>query len=304
MLKFFSAPLFAGAILGVLFPYQSLTLTWTSSLLLFLLLFLNTLSIDKKKFLRLSLRRSAWVQCLLAQFLIFVFFPVVFTAVALQFLRDQDFAFGVAVATLAPCALVNPFFAQIRGGDTGLALMNVVVSTLLGPFVTVPMLAVTALSPVFIDTKFLLLYLLLLTVLPLALSALTGAVLPRLAKASAGWLPAGNSLILASLMFILVGSSLNRVPFRMLLNSDLFVLVALFLFLDFGIFALVRWTGRAFFNRPDTETLALSVASRNFAVTATVMLILHPKAALPSAIGLLIHTLFFQWLLSSARKAA
>lgn len=288
----------------MLFPYQSLTLTWTSSLLLFLLLFLNTLAIDKRKFVRLSLRRSAWVQCLLAQFLIFVFFPVMITAGALQFLRDQDFAFGVAVATLAPCALVNPFFAQVRGGHSGLALLNVVVSTLLGPFVTVPMLALTALSPVFIDTKFLLLYLLLLTALPLAVSAGVSALAPRLAKASVKGLPVANSLVLASLMFILVGSSLNRVPFRMLLSTDLFILVVIFLVLDFGVFGVVRWTARAFFNRPDAETLALSVASRNFAVTATIMLIFHPKAALPSAIGLLIHTLFFQWLLSSARRKA
>lgn len=288
----------------MLFPYQSLTLTWTSSFLLFLLLFLNTLHVDKKKFAALAVRGSAWTQVALTQFLIFIFFPVVITALALQFLRDPDFAFGVAVATLAPGALVNPFFAGHRGGHAPMALMNVIVSTFLCPFVTVPILALTALSPVFIDTKFLLLYLSLLTVLPLLLSAVVSGIAPRLAKKSANWLPAANSVILASLMFILVGSSLNRVPFRMLISQDLLVLVALFLFIDFGVFALVRWTARAFFNRVESETLALSVATRNFAVTATIMLIFHPKAALPSAIGLLIHTLFFQWLLIGRRRKA
>ncbi len=302
MLKFFSAPIFAGVVLGILFPYKSLSLTWTSSLLLFLLLFLNTLAIDKKKFLALAGRRSMWLQCVLAQLLIFVFFPVIQTALALQVLRDQDFVFGVAVASLAPCALVNPFFANHRGGDSGLALMNVIISTLLCPFVTVPILALTALAPVFIDTKFLLLYLFLLSVVPLVASFSTSLVFPKLGRASVKWLPLGNSIILALLMFILTGSSLHRVPFRLLLSQDLVVLVGLFLLIDFGIFLALRWAGRLFFNRINTETLALSVASRNFAVTATIMLVFHPKAALPSAIGLMIHSLFFQWLLSSARR--
>lgn len=266
------------------------------------MLFLNTLAIDKRKFLQLATKKSPWLQCVSSQLLIFVFFPVVQTTVALMFLRDQDFAFGVAVASLAPCALINPFFATHRGGDPGVALLNVVISTLLCPFVTVPLLAFTALAPVFIDMKFLIQYLLLITVLPLALSFFVTLVFPKIAKWSVRWLPAGNSLLLAMLMFILVGSSLNRIPYRLLLNRDLAVLVGLFLFIDFGIFWLMRKTGRLFINRLKTETMALSVASRNFAVTATIMLTFHPKAALPSAIGLIVHSLFFQWLLSSARK--
>lgn len=289
-------------IFGLLFPYKSLSLTWTSSLLLFLLLFLNTLGVDKKKFANLALKKSMWLQCASAQFFIFLFIPVVVTTVTLQFVHDADFVFGVTVASLAPCALVNPFFADHRGGDPGLAVMNVVVSTLLCPFVTVPMLAVTALAPVFIDTKFLLLYLVLLTVLPLIASFTFSTVFPKLAKKVPRSLPLANSVILAVLMFILVGSSLNRVPIRLLLNRDFAVLVILFFLIDFGIFLVMRWAGRMFMNRVNAETFALSTASRNFAVTATIMLIFHPKAALPSAIGLMVHSLFFQWLISSARK--
>jgi len=285
----------------LLFPYTSLSLIWASSLLLFLLLFLNTLAVDKRKLI--SVRSGLW-QCLSAQALIFVFFPVCTAALTILAVKDQDFVFGVAVAALAPCALVNPFFANHRGGDQGLALLNVVVSTLLCPLITVPMLAWSKLSPVFLDVQFLLVYLSLLTVLPVLLSFGVTWIFPKIAGRAARWLPAGNSLILALLMFILVGSSINRVPLRLLLSRDFAALVIIFVLVDFGIFAALRWSAGQFVKRAGAETLAISVASRNFAVSSSLMLAFHPKAALPSAVGLVIHCFFFQWLLNSKAKGA
>lgn len=284
--------------LGLIFPYTSLSLIWASSLLLFLLLFLNTLAVDKRKLISV---RSGWWQCLTAQALIFLFFPVCTAAATILLVRDQDFVFGVAVAALAPCALVNPFFANQRGADPGVALLNVVVSTLLCPLITVPMLAWSRLSPVFLDAKFLFTYLSLLTVVPVALSFLITYFFPRVAGRASRWLPLGNSLILALLMFILVGSSINRVPLRLLLGRDMAALIAIFVLVDFGIFFAMRWSASQFFKTAKAETMAISVASRNFAVSSSLMLAFHPKAALPSAIGLVIHCFFFQWLLSSAK---
>ncbi len=286
--------------LGLAFPYTSLSLIWASSFLLFALLFLNTLAVDKRKLITF---RSGWLQCVSAQLLIFLFFPVLQTALASLLLRDQDFVFGVAVAALAPCALVNPFFAGQRGGDTGLALLNVIVSTLLCPFVTVPLLALSKLAPVFLDTRYLLVYLSLLTVVPVALSFTVSYFFPKLPSRAAKWLPTGNSLILALLMFILVGSSLNRVPLRLLLNYDFAVLVGLFLFFDFGVFLITFKGAQGFIKKAKAETMALSVSSRNFAVSSSLMLAFHPKAALPSAVGLIIHCFFFQWLLNAKKGA-
>src|SRR5262249_28916804 len=152
-----------------------------------------TLAVDKRKLITF---RSGWLQCISAQLLVFVFLPVCTAAAALVLLKDQDFVFGVAVAALAPCALVNPFFAGHRGGDAGLALLNVVVSTLLCSFVTVPMLAASNLSPVFLDAKFLFYYLSLLTVLPVALSFGISFAFPRVSGWAGKWLPSFNSIIL------------------------------------------------------------------------------------------------------------
>jgi predicted Na+-dependent transporter len=218
--------------------------------------------------------------------------------------KDQDFVFGVAVASLAPCALVNPFFAGHRGGDISLTLLNVLISTLLCPFIIGPLLKWSNLSPVFLDVQYLSWYLALLTVVPVIFSFVITQLFAPISRKVQPLLPAANSLILAVLMFILVGSSLERVPLRLLLSSDFATLVALFIFLDFGVFLLSQASARQFLKNDAAEAMALSVASRNFAVSSSLMLAFHPKAALPSAVGLIIHSLFFQWLLSGRKGAS
>jgi len=294
LLKLFSLPILVGIGFGVVFPYQSMSLIWLSSILLFLLLFLNTLAIEVGQ-VRLSLSQN-WSPSLLALFLIFGLFPLILAAAARLLLKDQDFAFGLVVSALAPCALVNPFFARLRGGDAPLSLVHVILSTLACPFLTLPMLKALGFESVYLDFNYTLLYLASLTILPVGVSLLVARAWPTIQKKMAPALPPLNSLILAMLMFILVGSSLSRVPVRFLSQSDFLVLIAFYLLMDFGFYWGVKYSGRLFFNAATSETLALSVASRNFAVSASLMLFFHPKAALPSAVGLMIHALFFQWL--------
>jgi predicted Na+-dependent transporter len=263
-----------------------------------LLLFVNTLAVEKRKW---NPGGGKWLQCLATQALIFIFVPVCTAAAASLMVKDPDFVFGVAVASLAPCALVNPFFAALRGGDAGMALLNVLVSTLICSFVTAPLLKWTNLSPVFLDMRFLSLYLTLLTAVPTAISFGVIRLYPAVSSRVRPWLPLSNSIILAVLMFILVGSSVDRVPLRLLLSYDFAALVFLFIVLDFGVFLLAKFSALQFIKRPMAESLALSVASRNFAVSSSLMLAFHPKAALPSAIGLVVHSLFFQWLLNGRK---
>lgn len=276
-----------------------MSLTWLSSILLFLLLFLNTLEVDPRALTRLT--RAQWRESAFSLALIFLFFPLLTAAAARLFLRDQDLAFGMVITALAPCALVNPFFAKHRDGEADVALLNVFLSTLLCPLVTVPILHVLGMQSVFLDTRYMIYFLLTLTAGPLLLSlAVVGARGPIVSLT--GSLPWINSLILASLVFILVGSSLERVPMRNLWDRDFFVLAVMFLIFDFGFYGLTRWAGALFVSPVSAETMAISVATRNFAVSASLMLFFHPKAAVPSAVGLLIHILFFQWLLASTKR--
>lgn len=278
-----------------------MSLIWISSILLFLLLFLNTLAIERKQVVTSLVKR--WPESALTMGLIFVFFPLVVAAASRLFLKDQDFAFGMVISALAPCALVNPFFSQLRGGDPALSLVNVILSTLICPLVTVPMLWILGHQSVYLDSKYTMVYLFSLTFFPVAASLAWGNFWPNTRVRLSAHLPLLNSVILAVLMFILVGSSLARVPLRLIAESDLPILVLFSLISDFGFYFLVRSAGGLFFGKESAETLALSVSSRNFAVTASLMLFFHPKAALPAAIGLAVHALFFQFLTWKNQKA-
>lgn len=278
--------------MGIAFPFKSMSLIGMSLILLFLLMFLNTLAIKQEELFK----SSGWKAAFVTLILMFGLFPLMQTAAALLLIRDHDFVFGFVVSALAPAALVNPFFARHRGGDAPLALLIVMLSTVLCPFLTVPVLNALGMSAVFLNSKYLIAVLTALTLLPVAASLLTNRLWPASARRSAPLLPYANSLILASLMFILVGSSLNQIPFRLLFNSDFFRLLGLYLVFEFGTFFVVRHAARQFTLPARAESVALSVSTRNLAISASLMLFFHPKAALPPAIGLAVHALFFQWL--------
>ncbi len=301
LLRFFSLPIFVGVALGTVYPYPAFSLIWLSSFLLFTLLFVNTLSFEWRTVLPMV--KGSLPQILSAQVLIFVFFPVVISAAGALLLRDRDYAFGIAVSALAPCALINPFFAERRGGSRDVALINIAISALLSPLLTGLILDLLGFGGIFTAPGAYFRFLALLTVVPILFSWPVGRVLPRVRDILVSQTPLLNSLLLAALIFILTGVSLNRAPLRLLLDSELALVFGFYFLMDFGIYLLVRKTASAFFSSKAAETLALSAGSRNFAVTAALLLTFYPKAALAPAVGLLVHGLFFQWLLLTAPAA-
>ncbi len=269
-------------------------MVWLSSVFLVLLFLFNTLAIDPKQLFKIS--KSEWRQSLVTMTLIFLILPMMQAAAALTFLKDRDFALGVVVASCAPSALVIPFFSRLRGGNAPLALVNVVASSLMCPVMIVAVLYMTGLNSVFIDVRALGLYLFALTALPLLLSLILIWWRPKISATVAPSLPYLNSFLLAALMFILVGCSLNQFPIRLLWSGDLLPLLVFFALTEFGIYFAAHQCARLFIGSSDSETMALSLSTRNFAVSASLLLFFYPKAAIPSAIGLMIHAGFFQWL--------
>lgn len=271
-----------------------MTLVWLSSIFLFLLFLFNTLSIGATQLLNISLEQ--WRQSLVTLILMFFVQPAIMTAVALMALKDRDFALGVVVASCAPSALVNPFFSRLRGGDAALSLLSVVLSSLLCPLMIVLTLYLTGFNAVFIEVRTLAVFLFSLTALPLLFSLVIAWIWPSISRFVTPTLPFINSFLLAALMFILVGCSLHQVPLRLLLKGDLPALILIFIGAEFGLFFVARQAARLFMGWATAETLALSLSTRNFAVSASLLLFFYPKAALPSAVGLMIHAAFFQWL--------
>jgi predicted Na+-dependent transporter len=294
LLKIFSLPIVIGITLGVVFPYQSMSLVWLSSVLLFFLFLFNTLAIGPAQLFALTPRQ--WRESIITLILMFLVQPIFFAALALVSLKDRDFALGVVVASCAPSALVNPFFSRLRGADSSLTLLNVVLSSVLCPLMIVLMLYLTGFNAVFIEVRTLAIYLFALTALPLLSSLVIAWWWPSVSRFVTPALPPLNSFLLATLMFILVGCSLHQVPLRLLLKGDLLPLLLIFGAAEFGLFFVARQGSLLFMNKSSGEALALSLSTRNFAVSASLLLFFYPKAALPSAVGLMIHAVFFQWL--------
>lgn len=272
-----------------------MSLVWASSVLLFVLLFLNTLSGEMENIPRLSRREAA--ETLLGLALTYVIAPVIMTALASRVLQDRDFLIGFTISTMAPAALVAPFFARARGGDRRAALAGVVTTTLACPFALALFLPRLIPDNMYINTSYTVTYMAALTILPVLTSWIATRACPRLPVFLEPAMPTANSVILAALMFILVGSSLHKVPLHSLAIRDLMALAGLYLVFDFGIYILGRRAFGLFFTPSTAEALALNLSTRNFAVTAGLMLFFQPKAAVPSAVGLVIHGLFFQFLL-------
>jgi len=283
-----------GILAGFYFPYQSQTLIWASSILLAVMLTLNVLETSPGAIWQ-SLRHDSFGSfCVLL--LLFIVFPVLHTAAAAALLQDKTYIFGLAAASFAPSALVVPLFLRRNGGNTSLGVAIVVTSTLLCPLVMVPMLGFLGVNEGFLDTRALFLTLLPLTVIPVGFGLLLTSVFPAVRKPLLRHAPLLNSWLLGILLFILVGSALPRMPLRLWWNADIFVLLALMLWMDFGVYFLVR--------RIWNETAAIAVSARNFAIPASLLLFFDPRAALPAALGLVVHAFFFEWLMHKNPKPA
>jgi BASS family bile acid:Na+ symporter len=216
------------------------------------------------------------------------------TAIASALLRDHDMVFGVAMSSLAPVALVVPLFLRKNNGDIAFGVLMVVASTLLCPLVLLPLLGLMGMTQSYLDARSLMLYLFPFTIAPVVIGLLVSKFLPRAKKLLSPLTPYVSSTLLGLIMFILVGSAFNRAPIRSWLSGNLVVLTLLMVWMDFGVYWLIRWAWN--------ESAAITIACRNFAVPASLLLFFHPKAALPSAVGLVVHAFFFQWLMS--KKAA
>lgn len=277
----------AGIVAGIALPYQSLALVWASSLLLALLLVINAAAVSLAE--TAASLQAAPARAALLLFLLFGALAPIQTLLASLLLHDAGYVFGVAAASLAPPALVVPLFLRRNGGNTALGVALVVIGTLLCPVLTPPALELFGVNAGYVDTRALFLTMIPLTVLPVA----AGLALPRLWPAGASALrqaaPRISSLLLGVLLFILVGSSLPRLPLRAWYTPDLAWILALMIWMDFGVYFLFR----ALLG----ETAAIILSARNFAVTAGLLLFFDPRAALPSAIGLAVHAVFFQWLM-------
>jgi len=290
----FSLPILVGIIAGILFPFQALELIFLNNFLLFALLFLNSLSIETDRLF--TLHNTGWRESLFFLGVNFVFLPCVLINLCQLLLQDSNLIFGFTLSTLAPTAFVAPYFCKLQNGNANKSLWYIAVSTFFFPCAIFIYFSLLVDAPFFINTPSILRLVLLITFLPILLGLACARLFPVMRGKLYQTAAPVNSMILALLMFILCGSSLNKFRFSSLQDSNLLILTLLLIILDFGLYYFIKFFASHWFDTKETNTLAVSVSLKNLAIPASLLLSFQPKAAIVPALGLIVHAFFFQWL--------
>jgi BASS family bile acid:Na+ symporter len=291
---FFSGPILIGIIAGIIFPYKALELIYLNNILLFLLMLANGLGTDVSQIVQWSRAKTKETAVFLA--FLFLFLPIVLINVASYLLTDANYLLGFALCCIAPTAFVAPYFCKLRGGDADQAIVNILISTLLFPIISLIYISCFLSVQHFLDMNSVVLLVFLVTILPLILSLLLNRFLPKVKQSIEPLQLPINSLLLAALMFILCGSAFNKLRPSHFLETEIIFAILLLIILDFGVYFGVRFLFSGKSSESKTRTLAISVSLRNLAIPASLLLSLQPKASIIPGLGLVIHCFFFYWL--------
>lgn len=289
----FPLAIFAAALLGVFFPYTALALAPYGFVFLALLMAGAGIAVDTNRLRRASGR---WPALLLGIFLAHIFLPLVFLTLAQLLLRDPQYIFGAYFAALAPVAIVAPFFTKLAGGDEEFAYLLMILSSVVYPVAAIGLLWALPTAGMRVEVMALAKGMLLMVLLPAAVSALLARFFPALRKLALPYVPTLNAACLAALVFTLFGAAMGRLNFSYLEVQELVILLGLAFLQDFGVLFLLPYCLRPFFSAKDVKALAVTLAMKNTAVAAGLLLFFSPRAAVPAALVFLPHALLWGWI--------
>jgi hypothetical protein len=106
-----------------------------------------------------------------------------------------------------------------------------------------------------------------------------------------------NMLAISLLAFIYLGSSVSKLNLSYTPIREILAIITVLFFQDFGVYFISQWTMRQFFSKEKALALSISLSMKNIAVSGAILLFYDPKASLASAIGFLVHALFFNYLI-------
>lgn len=276
--------------LGLAFPYTALTWMPYGFLFFFALMLAAGFSVAPRRAVHFRAHAPA---LLVALFLCFVFLPLLQLTLARFLISDRHYLAGIYFGALAPVAIVAPFFTRAVQGDEEFAHLLMVASSALFPFAAFAMLLTLPLGGLPLDLLPLAKGMVLLVVLPVALSLAANHFLRGLRPRLERFLPLINSACLGALVFILFGSASGRLNFSYASGPELGKLLALGFFQDFGVLLLLAWLAPKFLPPRTARALAVSLSMKNTAISATLLLFYSPNTAVPATLIFVPHALLF-----------
>lgn len=299
MSKFFGLPILASIILAYFFPYFSLPLSRYIFLILFLMMFWTSLSLDYKKLKNFS---QLLPQVGIGLILSFVALPLFFLGLASLVLSDSKFIYGFFFSTLNPIAIVAPFFVRANKGHEEFSFIFMVATMLAAPFLTPLMIQFFASDVWRIDLALLSKTMILLTALPLVLGALASRFLSQTRPFFIKHSPLANALFLSFINYAFFGVAFQRIHWAIVPISEIVLLFGLAFIQDFGVYFLLQNVLSKRWGQVDRESLVISLSMKNVAISSALLLSLDPKASFASSIGFLAHAFFFNFLLVKGKK--
>lgn len=292
MIKFFGLPIIIALGIGYLLPYYGLKLSPYAFIVLFLMMTFSSLDI-KWSYLKKTLEYKK--ELTIGLFLLFLFFPLAQWFLAKLFLTDESFILGTVFSSLCPIALVAPNFAKLHKSDEPLTYLFMIFSMLIFPFILFPLNQSPQFKAVLIDA-------LLLVFFPILIASSLNLLLPRLSIKLKKIATEFNMFAIAFLAFIYLGSSISKLNLEYTPIKEIFGIITVLAFQDFGVYFLARFILGNIFEAKIANALAISLSMKNIAVAGGVLLFIDPKASMASALGFLVHAALFSFIATQAPR--
>lgn len=296
----FGLPIFTGIVVGLAFPYIAVQMMPFGFFFLFLLMFFSGLNIEVEQILK---GLKLWKQIFLGLFFIFIFFPLLEWYIGRLWNLDPLTLFGLYITAITPPALVAPLFAKNRNSNTEFAFILMFLGSLLYPLF-LPILLKLLPSPGFqIDSFSVFKFTIVLILFPWILSLLTSKYFSGIRKIILKQEVLLSSLCLGFLVFIFFGNALSRINIQFINYLEIFKLIALVFFQDFGVYFIAVVIIPFFLNKDHSLSLIICSSAKNTAIAANILLYFAPyKSALPAVFTFLAHAFFFGFLIKQKKS--
>ncbi len=287
---YFGLGILFAILLSFIFPYIAVTLNPSSFFLLFFLMVLSGFTIDWSK---LWLVMKNLKEVIFANSILYIVIPFVMFLLAKTFLTDEHYIYGVVFSALTPTAIVAPFFTKVCKADRELSFVILVSSMLISPFVIPLVLSLFLGNYLAISGVILFKDILLLVPLPLFIAFLVRKYSKPSSEFLTQSLPILNFFLLALLIFIQFGSSINRLNINYLEVKDVFLLVGFGFVQDFGFLLFLQPLSNWAKDEKKSVAIFNSISMKNIAIASSILLLYSPKAALAPTLGFVAHAFLF-----------
>ncbi|MCB0420189.1 MAG: hypothetical protein KDD61_04290 [Bdellovibrionales bacterium] len=278
-------------VLGYLTPYYAMIVGRYSFLALAILLYASSTVIEWKK---ISIKTISRKNIALALFLGYVTFPLLQWILATSFIEDKEIIFGMVLTSLAPIAIVAPYFVNIQNGEKELSFFLVLTTTLLFPIYTPFLFHFLSFEKVGLFTRPIFIFSLLLFSVPTLLGLMTQIYSRKITEFFRKNWGIINLVFLSILIYSIFGSAANKVSTQISL-SDKIGIVLVSAFQDIGVYALSLFALPMLVTKKTTKTIAITLCMKNVAATGVVLLLYWPNAAICSALVFCFHLFLFSY---------